>query len=170
MLAKWIYVVFRMFFHWKIIDFKFGPFVFDEGWVFFRCWLNSFFNLSLVFLSIHPSLPQISYLIEPHGFVINCMITSTEWKCKSSHSARLHACQIWKSVYLTSAWVEVWTGCQPNHFFLSFLSFSLLSVGFWQHGRTETSKAYCFPDSDRRESPNRFFMRLPDSSAEVASL
>ncbi len=103
----------------------------------FQCWLNSFFNLPL-----SPSIsPQISYLIEPHGFVINCMITSTEWKCKSSHSACLHACQIWKSIYLTSAWAEVW---ERSHFFLSSPFFSLLSGGFWQHGRTETSRAFVF--------------------------
>lgn len=111
LLVKCIYFVLRMFFHWKpglIIDF-------------FRKDCLHLVLLSLVeLLSLHPSLPQISYLIEPHGFVINCMIRLTEWKCKSSHSAHLHACQIWKSIYLTSAWAQVW---ERSHFCLSSTSF-----------------------------------------------
>lgn len=77
------------------------------------------------FSPLHPSLPQISYLIEPHGFVINCMITYTEWKCKSSHSVRLHACQIWKSIYLTSASVKSESHAMPREPLLSFFSILL---------------------------------------------
>lgn len=53
--------------------------------------------------------------------------------------------------------------CQESHFFLSFPFFCPLFVGSWQHGRTEPSNAFCFPDSHCRESPNWLFIRFPNS-------